>query len=634
MSIKKRVLGLLLIAVIVLVSSGGGNGGESNLTQENIPAGSCARFAAGSTVTDPANLFSHNGTLRVSLSYNTGTDRDGRTLFCFTTPDGKESPTLHMHPGDHLIVHVKNNLPAPTSASAMQMSTSASDVCGAATMDASSVNIHYHGTNTSPKCHQDEVIHTTINSGESFTYNVAFPTNEPPGLYWYHPHIHGIAEAAVQGGASGAIVVEGLEKVQPAVAGLRQRILIIRDQNVAGNPAPGGPNNIPSWDLSLNYVPIPYPDYTPAVINMKPEKKELWRVVNASADTIADLQLQYDGQSQTLAVVGLDGVPTGSQDGTRRGKILNETDILLPPAARAEFIVTPPSSTVRNATLLTLGVDTGPNGDNDPQRPLAMIDTSLGEKDRGAESALKMPAVTGAPGRQRFEGLADATPTAQRKLYFSEVLSDPSNPLSPTNFFITVDGATPQVFNPSNPPTIVTTQGSVEDWTIENRSLENHEFHIHQIHFLVLSQNNFEINGSQPVSGLQGQFLDMIQVPYWDGNPNHPYPSVTVRMDFRGPDTGDFVYHCHILGHEDNGMMAMIRVEPSSAAAVVDRLRITLASIRRSTRREANSISAWCVRGRLATRPSRLRLGNSAREASVLRDRSSSLESFTQYRFN
>ena len=122
-------------------------------------------------------------------------------------------------------------------------------------MGPDSVNMHFHGTNTSPVCHQDEVIHTLINSGETFTYDVKFPNDEPPGLYWYHPHVHGIANAAVQGGASGAIVVEGLEKVQPAVAGLAQRIFVIRDQNVAGMPPPGGPNDVPSWDLTLNYVP-------------------------------------------------------------------------------------------------------------------------------------------------------------------------------------------------------------------------------------------------------------------------------------------------------------------------------------------------------------------------------------------
>lgn len=566
-----KTMPVLPVIVFAILAASGGGSGQTSPLPESIPAGSCARFAAGSTLHNPPNLFSERGVLTVDLSYNTGVDADGRTLFCFTTPNGKESPTLHVRPGDHLIVHVKNNLPAPAPASAMQMTTPASDVCGTAAMDGSSVNIHYHGTNTSPTCHQDDVIHTLINSGQSFTYNVAFPKNEPPGIYWYHPHVHGIAEAAVQGGASGAIIVEGLEKLQPAAARLPERILVIRDQNVAGNPSPGGPDNVPSWDLSLNYVPIAYPDYTPSVIHMRSGKRELWRVVNAAADTIIDLQLQYDGEPQTLQVVGLDGVPTGSQDGARRGKIVETTDILLAPAARAEFIVTGPSSRVRDATFLTLAVDTGPDGDNDPQRPLATIQT-IGDAGRQArqrtdEPGLSMPPVSGPPWPQRFEGLASAIPTAQRSLYFSEVLSDATDPLSPTNFFITVDGATPELFNPTNPPAIITTQGSVEDWTIENRSSEDHDFHIHQIHFLVLSQNNFEINGSQPDPRIQGQFLDMIQVPYWDGNPNHPYPSVTVRMDFRGPDTGDFVYHCHILGHEDNGMMAVIRVNPAAVSS-------------------------------------------------------------------
>jgi hypothetical protein len=70
----------------------------------------------------------------------------------------------------------------------------------------------------------------------------------------YHPHAHGLVEAALQGGASGAIIVEGIQTIEHAVAGLRRKILVIRDQNVAGNPTPGG--TIPSWDLSVNFVPI------------------------------------------------------------------------------------------------------------------------------------------------------------------------------------------------------------------------------------------------------------------------------------------------------------------------------------------------------------------------------------------
>jgi FtsP/CotA-like multicopper oxidase with cupredoxin domain len=516
-----------------------------------LAQGPCPRFSAGSMVHDPPSLFSRDGVLSVDLAYRSAVDSDGRTLYCFTTPDGKESPTLHVSPGDRLNVTVTNTLPQPVPASAVQLTTSGSNLCGAAAQDASSMNIHYHGTNTSPGCHGDDVIHTMINAGQTFTYNLQFPLDEPPGLYWYHPHVHGLAEAAVMGGASGAIVVSGIQNLQPAVAGLPQRILVVRDQNVAGNPTPGGTANVPSWDLSVNYVPIAYPGYKPAVIAMRPGQQELWRVTNSSADSILDLQLEYDGKPQTLQLVALDGVPTGSQDGTRKGTLVPKTHLLIPTAGRAEFIVTGPDSSVKTARLMTLGIDTGPTGDNDPTRPLIAIHTN-----KVAPLPQMVPPVSAQAVPQRFEGLAAQPVTAQRKLYFSEVISDPTNPLSPTNFYITVEGATPTLFSANNPPAIVTTQGSVEDWTIENRATERHEFHFHQIHFLLLERDG------KPVPPEDQQYLDMVDLPYWSGNPGDPYPSVKVRMDFRGPDVGDFVYHCHILGHEDNGMMAIIRVLP------------------------------------------------------------------------
>jgi FtsP/CotA-like multicopper oxidase with cupredoxin domain len=264
------------------------------------------------------------------------------------------------------------------------------------------------------------------------------------------------------------------------------------------------------------------------------------------------LQLTFDGAVQPLNVIGLDGVPTGSQDGTHLGTSLTQTDILLAPAARAEFILTGPSATVKEAILSTLGVKTGPYGFYDPARPLARIQPSLS----APEPPMTIAAASGPPPAERFAGLATAVPTTQRKLYFSENFSDPQNPC----YFITVDGQKPVVFNPSNPPAIVTTQGSIEDWTIENRSLENHAFHIHQIHFLLLEQNG------APVSAANSQYLDTIQIPFWSGT--GPYPSVTLRMDFRGQITGDFVYHCHILDHEDKGMMAIIQVNPAPPAGV------------------------------------------------------------------
>jgi FtsP/CotA-like multicopper oxidase with cupredoxin domain len=507
----------------------------------------CPRFDAGVKIQEPEDLYSRNGVLEVTFSYQTRLDSNGNTLYCFMNADGQQAPTLHVYPGDHLKIHLKNELTPTTTAQSrqsmgpMSMMVSAADVCGDSMMTASSVNIHAHGTNLPPDCHQDEVIKTIVNPGQTFEYDDVFPANEPPGLYWYHPHIHGISEPAVLGGATGALIVEGLEKVNPAVAGLPAHVLVVRDNLVPGNPAPGG--DVPSWDLSVNYIPVAYPAFTPALLVSRPNQRQLWRVANTSADTILDVELKYDGVTQPLELVGLDGVPTS--------RSITKKHILLPPAGRAEFIITSPSLRVHSAIFQTRNINTGPDGDNDPERPLISIAAAAD----APETAPLMPPVPAWHPMliPRFSGLAESKPTAQRKLYFSEVLSDPSDPNSPTNFYITVDGQTPSLFDPNNPPAIVTRQGAVEDWIVENRALENHEFHIHQIHFLVLEKNG--VREADP------QFQDTIQIPYWSGS--GPYPSVKLRMDFRGPTVGDFVYHCHILGHEDGGMMAIIRVKPA-----------------------------------------------------------------------
>jgi FtsP/CotA-like multicopper oxidase with cupredoxin domain len=515
----------------------------------------CPRPATGSEVTPPPDLFSANGVLDVDMNYFTTVDKYSRTLFCFVTPDGMESPTLHVNPGDEIRISLTNKIPS-SSAGAAETVSGSKKRCGSTTMTAQSVNMHFHGTNVSPACHSDEVIHTLVNPGETFQYVIKIPKDEPPGLYWYHPHVHGIASPAVQGGASGVIEVEGIANIQPAVAGLPERFLVIRDQPLAHKTQ--HKKLQPFWDISLNYVPISYPKYQPSIIKMNPGVQEFWRVTNASADTIMDLKLVYDGQAQSLGIVALDGVPTGSQDGKRQGTIVTQKDILIPPAGRAEFIVTGPSSSVKSAVFETEKIDTGPAGDVDTKRPLAQIVTTA--------SPTGLPRTqerNGPPNVQRFEGLADAKVTATRNLYFYELIIRGglnSNAPPPwgglVDFYITVDGQKRKLFDPNERPAIITTQGAVEDWTIENRTEELHEFHMHQIHFLVLAVNGV------PIPKRKQQFYDTFQVPYWTGHGH--YPSITVRMDFRGADIGDFVYHCHILDHEDAGMMAIIRVLPKT----------------------------------------------------------------------
>jgi FtsP/CotA-like multicopper oxidase with cupredoxin domain len=151
--------------------------------------------------------------------------------------------------------------------------------------------------------------------------------------------------------------------------------------------------------------------------------------------------------------------------------------------------------------------------------------------------------------------LGNIAPVRERKLFFSEVPQNPNDPNSPTEFFITVEGQPTKVFDPtSDIPNIIVHQGDVEDWVIENRSTELHAFHIHQIHFLLLDWNGVPLD--EPL------LRDTINMPYWDGH-SPDYPSLKLRMDFRDPRiVGTFPYHCHLLEHEDNGMMGLIRVEP------------------------------------------------------------------------
>ena len=404
--------------------------------------------------------------------------------------------------------------------------------------------------NAAPVCGQDEVVHTLIEPGQSFDYNVQIPANEPPGLYWYHPHPHGFSEGQVQGGATGALIVEGLQNVDPALAGLTERTFVVRDQVLPASEA--NDPNIPAWDLSINFIPVTYPKYTPAVIQTNPGQQELWRVANTSADTILDLQYVVNGTPQAMQVVAIDGYPIASGSSGQPSE--SETSILMPPGSRAEFVVTTPK-VGDQAQLTTQYWNTGPDGDFDPTRTIANIVSQNGIE---AAAAKSLPSHAVKSKVTRFAALAAATPVAQRNLYFSEVLLNPTDPNSPTNFFITEQGQTPALFEMNQAPNIVVHTGTVEDWVIENTALEDHIFHIHQIHFQVLEVNGQAVNDPA--------IRDTVDLPYWSGS--GPYPSVKVRMDFRDPNIiGTFVYHCHILQHEDAGMMGEIQVLPSAGSA-------------------------------------------------------------------
>ncbi len=644
----------VLLGLVVLVFVPGCVFAQTTTPSPVPPAANpCSRFTAGSAIHNPPALYSQNGVLNVQFSYQTTTDSVGRQLYCFMTPSGLENPTLHVNAGDTLNITVTNNTPynevgdpdtdekfnPPNCGDTVFELQNAKSNSQGYTMTGGSMNIHYHGTNTTPGCHGDNVTKTLINPSlqpgspaSTFQYNIHFPTNEPPGLYWYHPHVHMLAEAAVFGGASGALIVDGINNVQPATGGLSERVIVIRDLpfNVPGLSQTCCTNTmdgqVAQRDLSVNFAPLDTTatfdnstppnlisvNYTPAVIYMQPGEQQFWRVCNCTSDAPLDLQVRFDGVPQTIQIVGIDAVPVNSQDGTGPGQLISVTHFRIPPASRVEFIVNAPPSTVQLAQLVTQFIYSGPLGDTLPTRPLLTM--KLASDDTEAADN-RVPASTGVSTKhQMFGGISSVTPALTRTLFFEEYEDG-------TAFFVNASGCvtasgaqcptqpygTDTPFDNNNPPAIITTQGTVEKWIVQNHARENHELHQHQVHFQVLSQDNFDANclpqsgtgncGIQPsqtcqtcAPGINGQFLDMIEIPYCSGGPagtpkivngkpvgppippacvnadgvtpTIPYPQVQLLVDFRGQTVGDFVFHCHILGHEDLGMMAIEHVRP------------------------------------------------------------------------
>jgi FtsP/CotA-like multicopper oxidase with cupredoxin domain len=532
------------------------------------------RVAVGVPVPEPADLRSKDGALRVELSYHKVIGADGVARYCYIDKDGRQSPSLRVKPGDQVTIVLRNELPALDEHTHSMVALSGA--CGNGPMTAAATNLHFHGLTIPPVCHQDDTLRTFIQpASEPFEYSFKIPADQPPGLYWYHPHVHGFNKAQILGGASGALIVEGIETANREVSGLPERVLVIRDQELMhpdaapvqtdSMPPPqvlrdaegdilnsGTGTGKPAKDLSINFVPVPYPKYEPATITMKPQERQLWRVLNASAITYLDLQVLFNDRSQSLGVVAMDGVPI-NYNGNSGQSIVWKGHVLIPPAGRVEFVVKGPKAGVR-ASLVTRTVDSGPVGENDPTRPLATIATSSDAPDPQSQlpvSPLQLVA-------SHTPALSDVTPVRTRRLYFSETPADPKNPNSPTVFFITVEGSAPAVFDPSAAvPNVTVKQGDVEDWIIENRTKELHDFHIHQIHFQLMQWNGVPVD--------EPYLRDTVNVAYWDGV-SPVYPSVKLRMDFRNPSIiGTFLYHCHLLEHEDGGMMGTIRVDPPSS---------------------------------------------------------------------
>ena len=388
-------------------------------------------------------------------------------------------------------------------------------------------NLHFHGLHVSPNAPQDDVLDMMASPGETLHYSVEIPPQQPPGLYWYHTHSHGESYVQDLDGMSGAIVVEGIERYVPELRDMRERILVLRNLVLPTDAAKrknamervemqstqcGAAAEKPESAFTVNGSLRPK-------IDIAPGERQFWRIVNASPDLYADLELD----SGSFEVVALDGMPFAYHNPAIRSRAMNH--VLLPPAGRVEAIVVGPPANSQ-AALRTRCFDTGPDGDSNPAMVLADIVSTP------PPNFPARPVLGGQPVYATFSD-ANLKQVETREPQFVVDFTEDKQ-----GFYI--NG---QKFEMNSGPMLTVDVGSLQHWRVTNSTKEVHPFHIHQVHFLVYAENGKAVK--DPV------WLDTVNVPYGS--------SADLVMDFTDPIIrGMSLFHCHLLKHEDKGMMAKI----------------------------------------------------------------------------
>jgi len=470
------------------------------------------RLAYGQSVPLPAppQVRAENRVLSLTLH---AVNENGRDAFAFN--GAAVAPTLRASPGDTLKINYVNDLPAKSAGSC------AVNPC----MDMT--NLHFHGLTVSPNAPQDDVLTMLAKPGQALHYTVEIPRDHVPGLYWYHTHPHGESHRQVMDGMSGAIVVEGMERYVPEIRELRERVIVVRGLSIehAANanalrqqvdipPARcGGEREPPEEVMTVNGTIRPR-------IQIAPGERQFWRIVNASADRYLDLQL--DGQK--FEIVALDGMPLAYHDPNHPTLVVDH--FLVSPAGRLEAIITgQPKDT--HAALRTLCVNTGPVGDPNPAMVLADLVPDAPAKSKASRAPA---AVTVSP--PAYDPI-DLDRLKQTAPDFSVTFTEDKNGFYINGSKFAADAA----------PMTTARIGTLQHWKIVNATAELHPFHIHQVHFLAYAENGAAFQN--PI------WLDTVNVPVGG--------SVDVILDFTNPVIkGMSLFHCHLLNHEDKGMMAKI----------------------------------------------------------------------------
>jgi len=372
-------------------------------------------------------------------------------------------------------------------------------------------NLHVHGLHVSPENNSDNMF-VSVPAGDSFDYRYELPTNHPPGVYWYHPHQHGFVTDQVFGGLFGAIIVEDDDPI-PAT---RERLLVVSDVTIGSAGSIPGATFMQKMSGREGELVLVNGQLNPALA-ARPGERERWRIVNACVSRY--LRLRLDGQRMTLL-----GIDSG-----RFASARDVDEIVLAPGNRADLLVTGVAGTSvlrslhydRGATGGMMGGDPATNADDSPLATLTVAGETAEEP--GALPRQPVP-----------RDLRTETVTARRELVFAMGMGAMGGGMmSPT-----ING---RAFDPSRVDETVQF-GSVEEWLLTNTSTLDHPLHLHVWPMQIVEQGGRAVDAT-----------------IWQDVVNIPARSTTrVRIAF-DDFGGRTVYHCHILDHEDAGMMGIIQ---------------------------------------------------------------------------
>ncbi len=389
-------------------------------------------------------------------------------------------------------------------------------------------NLHTHGLQVSPDDPGDNVgLQLGPLQDHQYSYDIA--ANQPTGLHWYHPHFHTATAHQLWNGLCGPIIVEGDIDAVPEIAEMRERTIVINEMWIADDsaevpfavvvPMAGHApfESIPAVPSSM-YFPLNgqvLPD-----ISIKPGEAQRWRVLNACPHR--SIWLHVDGH--TLHQIGTDGTPYPAPR--------PRANIMLAAGNRAEFIIK--GGETGRYRVYAAAYDQGHPGGPRPAMPLGTLVV------RGAAVTSRMPTRLVEPPRM------PNLPVARRR---TMVFSGDITGRTGMGVQFLIDG---QEFD-HHRIDVEVEAGTIEEWTLINEDVFQHPIHIHVNPFQVV-----DIHGI-PDGDTSWQTEPDV---WWDTFRLPPFGRYTLRMYFRPDVTGTTVYHCHILPHEDRGMMGLLKIDP------------------------------------------------------------------------